>query len=87
MCKESSLLSTGKNSAVVEFSPEAISGIEPPNPEFLAIHAAFAKVLHLSGAAEFADKVEREAEGVSLCMHQTDYFAAALSSKLAIWAH
>lgn len=40
----------------VQFPMEADSGVAPPNPEFLRIHAAFAKVLHLSGAASFIEK-------------------------------
>ncbi|KAF9062237.1 hypothetical protein BDP27DRAFT_1233929 [Rhodocollybia butyracea] len=33
-----------------------------PSPELLALHAACAKVAHLSGAAEHVDKLNREAE-------------------------
>lgn len=80
-------LGNEKDSADVEFPTREISGVEPPNPMFLAAHAAFAKVLHLSGAAAFMDKLERDAEEVSLRMHQTNDFTMELSSRLAIWAH
>jgi hypothetical protein len=33
-----------------------------PSPTYLAIHAACAKVAHLSGAAEFIDKLDRDIE-------------------------
>ena len=33
-----------------------------PSPEYLKIHAAYAKVAHLSGAGEHIDKVLRELE-------------------------
>jgi len=33
-----------------------------PSPEYLAIHAACAKVAHLSGAGEHIDKILREME-------------------------
>ena len=38
------------------------TGINPPDPRFLQVHAAFAKVLYLSGAAEYVDRIERETE-------------------------
>jgi hypothetical protein len=42
----------------VEFPTREESSVEPPNPEYLNVHAAFAKVLHLCGAAEYMDSVE-----------------------------
>jgi hypothetical protein len=33
-----------------------------PSPELLALHAACAKVAHLSGAGEYIDKLDRDAE-------------------------
>jgi hypothetical protein len=38
------------------------SSVEPPNPQYLKVHAAFAKVLHLCRAAEHMYDVERDAE-------------------------
>ena len=36
--------------------------IKPPDPEIIRIHAAFARVLSLSGAIDYFDKVELSAE-------------------------
>jgi hypothetical protein len=46
----------------VEFPTLEESTVEPPNPAYLKVHAAFAKVLHLSGVAEYIERVERDAE-------------------------
>ncbi|KAF8872400.1 hypothetical protein BD779DRAFT_1679743 [Infundibulicybe gibba] len=42
-------LSNGRASAEVEFHMR--DGVQPPDPEYLAIHAAFAKVMNTCGAA------------------------------------
>ena len=36
--------------------------IEPPAPRLLAIHCAIARILHLSGAGEYIDKIYRDME-------------------------
>ncbi|OAA65875.1 hypothetical protein SPI_02662 [Niveomyces insectorum RCEF 264] len=36
--------------------------IDPPLPRLLAIHAAVAKVMHMSGAASHSDDILRDAE-------------------------
>lgn len=63
------------------------TGVNPPEPRFLQIHAAFAKVLHLSGAAEYVDRVERETEkrmeSISGHLDDTD-FASLLHLKLSL---
>ncbi len=41
----------------VRFTNQSANDIPLPNAQFLAIHAAIAKVLHLSGAAEPLDLV------------------------------
>jgi len=46
---------------VVEFSSN-YEGAPPPDPQLLALHATCARVAHMSGAAEFFDKLERDAE-------------------------
>ncbi|KAH9046949.1 hypothetical protein EDB83DRAFT_1478739 [Lactarius deliciosus] len=60
----------------------------PPNPEYLKIHAAFAKVLHLCGAAEYIERIERgaETEGTLHLDGETD-FASYLRSKIPIIVH
>ena len=37
-------------------------GVPPPDPKLLALHATCARVAHMSGAAEFFDKLERDVE-------------------------
>ena len=36
--------------------------IEPPAPRLLAIHCAIARILHLSGAGEYIDRIYRDIE-------------------------
>lgn len=36
--------------------------IEPPAPRLLAIHCAIARILHLSGAGEYIDRIYRDME-------------------------
>ncbi|KAG6375726.1 hypothetical protein JVT61DRAFT_2571 [Boletus reticuloceps] len=45
---------------VVEFN--SLERAPQPDPRLLALHATCARVAHMSGAAEFFDKVERDAE-------------------------
>ena len=40
----------------------AVAGLPLPDPRYLALHAACAKVAHLSGAAEYIEKSFRELE-------------------------
>ncbi len=81
-------LSNGQASASVEFRTLQQAGVEPPNPDFLRVHAAFAKVLNLCGAAEYFESVERDAErnGTLRLDGGTD-FGMLLMSKLVIMAH
>lgn len=85
MSQEYLVLNNGQCSANVEFPTKAVSGVEPPDAEFLRIHAAFARVPHLSGAAEFMRHLqELDEPGISPSMHSADDYAAAPSSKLAV---
>ncbi len=45
-------MSNGKSEADVEFRTLEDSSIEPPNPDFLNVHAAFAKVLYASAVTD-----------------------------------
>ncbi|KAJ7494928.1 hypothetical protein FB451DRAFT_1387040 [Mycena latifolia] len=58
--------------------------LEPPNPEYLRIHASFAQVLHLSGAAELLEELRRDAERMEM-LHLNGHvdFGLALASHLA----
>ena len=62
MTREGRTLTTGLSEVDVEFQTQEESFVEPPNPEYLKVHAAFAKVLHLCGATEYIENVERDAE-------------------------
>ena len=87
MSRPGRLLSNGLKEADVEFRTEEPS-VEPPNPDYLKVHAAFAKVLHLCGAAEYIQKVDRDTrmEGTLRMNGETD-FSSYLRPKLAIIAH
>ncbi|KAH9920956.1 uncharacterized protein B0H18DRAFT_1022933 [Fomitopsis serialis] len=85
MLAQGHLFSNGQGSADVEF--RALPGIEAPDPELLRIHAAFAQVLHLCGAADFMNEHYRFDEGdVTLFMHPTEDFGRQLSARLAVLA-
>jgi hypothetical protein len=62
MFRKSKTLSNGLREVDVEFQTREESLVEPPSPDYLKIHAAFAKVLHLSGAAHYIESVERDVE-------------------------
>jgi hypothetical protein len=87
MSRQGTALSNGLKEADVEFRTEEPS-VKPPNPDYLKVHAAFAKVLHLCGAAEYMEKVEEDAEmeGTLRMNGETD-FGSYLQSKLAITAY
>ncbi|KAI9466109.1 hypothetical protein BJY52DRAFT_1413613 [Lactarius psammicola] len=88
MPRKSTRLSNGSREVDVEFPPREKSSIEPPNPDYLKVHGAFAKVLSLCGAAEYMGSVERDAEmeGTLRLNGEMD-FASYLQSKLAILAY
>jgi len=66
-------LSNGSREADVEFP--TLSSIEPPNPDYIRVHAAFAKVFNLCGAAEYIKSVEAcaEKEGTLRLNGETDF--------------
>jgi len=81
-------LTNGQASADVEFQTLQQSGVEPPNPDFLRVHAAFAKVLNLCGAAGYFENVERDAErNVTLRLDGGTDFGVLLMSRVVIMAH
>ncbi|TFK41561.1 hypothetical protein BDQ12DRAFT_720407 [Crucibulum laeve] len=51
-------LGNGQVSTDVIFCDSAESGFDPPDPDLIRVHAAFAKVLHLCGAAEYVESIE-----------------------------
>ena len=88
MSREGRTLTTGLSEVDFEFRTREESSVEPPNPDYLKVHAAFAKVLHLCGAADYVEKVERDAEmeGTLRLNGETD-FATYLQSKLVVLAY
>ncbi|KAI9455254.1 hypothetical protein BJY52DRAFT_1387270 [Lactarius psammicola] len=56
MAREGRYLTNRSSEEEVEFPTLEESSVEPPNPDYLKIHAAFAKVLHLCGAAEYMER-------------------------------
>lgn len=46
---------------VVDFTSQ-LEQVPPPDPDLLALHATCARVAHMSGAAEFFDRLQWDAE-------------------------
>ncbi|KAJ6567322.1 hypothetical protein DFH09DRAFT_1278381 [Mycena vulgaris] len=57
------LLTTGEPTSTVVFSGDM--GIDPPSSEYIAIHAAVAQILHLSGVFEYVKELRLEKERVA----------------------
>ncbi|OBZ67919.1 hypothetical protein A0H81_12308 [Grifola frondosa] len=51
------LMNVGTGIREVKFTDHSLYGIPLPNPKFIAIHAAIAHVLHLSGAGRVIDEI------------------------------
>ncbi|KAJ7670527.1 hypothetical protein B0H17DRAFT_1141756 [Mycena rosella] len=74
--------SNGQDSLDVEFRAKEDSGFDP---EFLRIHAAFAKVLNFCGAAEYLENVERDAErATTLHLDDTTDFGSLFMARLTM---
>ena len=77
---------TGESSYDVEFRTEHESGVNPPDPEFIKIHAAFARVLYKSGAGQYFNKVEYDAEELGeLSTDGKSDLGLLLINRLANW--
>ncbi len=76
-------LSVPETEVDVEFRTREESPVDPPNPDYLRVHVAIAKVLYLSEAADHMQSVvwEVEYEGALSPNGETD-FATYLWSKL-----
>jgi len=67
---------------VVEFPTVEESSVEPSNPDYLKVHAAFVKVLSHCWAVQYGYDVESEAEmDGTLCPYGEMDFASELLSK------
>jgi hypothetical protein len=80
MARSDYLLANGEETADVEFL--ANTGVALPNPQFLKVHAAFAKVLARSEAAAYMERVEIKHERGATSPNMEVDFATLLSSKL-----
>lgn len=81
MARPHHLLANGEEFADVEFL--ANTEVLPPNPRYLEVHAAFAKVLARSEAAAYMERVEKSNErGAPTNPNQEADFATLLGSKL-----
>jgi len=77
---------SGEATRDVEFLASAESMVKPPDPEIIRIHAAFARVLSLSGAIDYFDKVELSAEQLGgLPTDGTSDLELLLTGQLAQW--
>ena len=66
----------------------ATPGMALPNPQFLAIHAACAKVCHMCGMAEVIDKILRDLETVKVLSEDGSGLSfATLHNSLAVLVH
>ena len=84
------LLSDGKSTTDAEFLNQ--SGVAPPSSELLDIHAAFAKVVQLSGALHYFLSFEwgveqSAAQLLPMDVEMETNFARLLSCKLSILSH
>lgn len=86
MCVEDALLlGDGSSEADVEFPTVEESFVEPPNPEYLKVHAAFAKVLNTCGALDLLEMDESDDEmDATLRLNDETESASYLLSGLAI---
>ena len=59
-------LSNGQSSSIVTFNDKHLHPM--PNVDYLRIHAAFARVLHLCGAADHVEQMHRDAERMNMLL-------------------
>ena len=87
MCDELIYLSNGSHEVDVEFRDLEQSSVEPPNPDHLKVDAAFARVLHLCGAAHYAEtaKTEAEKEGKLRWIGETDIEPYVWSKSIVVF--
>jgi len=57
----------------------------PPSRQLLALHAACARVVHTSGAADFLDKLESDAEKIAV-LASDGSSASLLGDLLSVYA-
>ncbi|KAF8529181.1 hypothetical protein BU17DRAFT_80370 [Hysterangium stoloniferum] len=75
---------TALNGILVDF--RSMSGVSPPDPQYIAIHAAFAKVMGASGAAEYLECILRDQEDIVSAFDGTADISSLLLNKFAAMA-
>ncbi|KAJ7475988.1 hypothetical protein FB451DRAFT_1245392 [Mycena latifolia] len=76
------LLTSGSPTATVVFRDD--TGVDPPKAEYIAIHAAFAQVLHRSGIAKYFERLQLEKErATELYLEGNANIGQALEAHLA----
>ncbi|KAJ7603996.1 hypothetical protein DFH06DRAFT_319666 [Mycena polygramma] len=77
------VLSNGYPASNVIF--DTTMGVDPPSAEFIAIHAAFAQVLHKSGVAKYFELLQSETKRINLSHLKGEVdLGQALESHLAL---
>jgi hypothetical protein len=61
--------------------------VDPPSPRLLAIHRAIARILNLSGAGGYIDRILRDLEEVEIKEDGSTELAPVLSLKLGGWSN
>ncbi|KAJ7629369.1 hypothetical protein DFH06DRAFT_1480366 [Mycena polygramma] len=85
MLDEDRRFSNGLRATDVTFPSKDITGVDPPDPYLIAIHAAFGRILHHCGVAEYFDDIERQREGgTTLRMDGKTDFGAILQAGLMV---
>jgi hypothetical protein len=64
------IMAGSENFTEVQFADHSGLGLEVPEPRFVAMHAAIAHVLHLSGAGEVFDNLMANSSVQMPCKHQ-----------------
>lgn len=65
-----------------------IDNVEVPDPKLFRIHAAFARVLHMSGAAVYFDTFEDDLEeNGTLCPGGETDLGLVITTRLAVLVH
>jgi len=59
--------------------------VDPPSPRLLAIHHAIARILYLSGAGDYIDRVIRDMEDVGIREDESTELGRLVSLKTGGW--
>ena len=71
---------------LVKFTTEDPENLPLPSPEYLKIHAACAKIAHMSGAGEYIEQILRDLEDMKI-LSEDGTSAELLEHLLAPFSH